>query len=261
MDCNACQPLFAEFALGQLPEDKRRRVAAHLATGCPHCARALRETEEAWVLLVDTLPPAVVPERIEAALRQRHAQEVFTNQRDDMPPSPGRQSFPLRWAIAATLLLAATIGLVAWYSSVHRGNEPDQVALPPEQMQQLRFEFEQFSREVNSSRLRLASLHERDRQSAIHGYVVWDRWARQVHFYAFGLPPLGEGRVYRIWLLRDGAAPRPAGTLEPKPNGTASILVDVPAAVAEPFQVAVTEQDAEAPLDSAVPPWLTSEVE
>jgi hypothetical protein len=157
------------------------------------------------------------------------------------------------------MLLAATIGLVTWFSV----SDPDgeQTRLSSEQWRQLLSEYDRFSSNFSGSRLHLASLHERDRQSAVRGHVVWDRLSRQVHFYAFDLPPSTEGRPYQIWLVRRGFDPVAVGTFAPHPDGTATILVDVPDGIEEPFHVAVTEQEAEAPLEAVQEPWLTTEVE
>jgi anti-sigma-K factor RskA len=300
MNCITCQPLLAEYALGLLQDDERNVVSSHLATGCSDCARVLRETEEAWVLLVDTLPPADVPEKLEGALRRRmndgersldaqavgakmpfaqrfpiteadarprhggatpmnyaSARPAFTPEHQEIAISSGRRLSAKGWILAATVFIASGIGLAVWLSD--RGDGRGQAGSRSDD--DLRLEYDRITRLFGGTRLHLASLHERDRQAATRGYVVWDRLSRQIHFYAFDLQPPAEGRVYRIWIVRDGGEPLSVGTFAPQPNGTASVLVDVPAEVTPPFHIGVTEQDASAPLSPQGAPWLTSEVE
>lgn len=302
MDCTECQPLLPEYALGQLTEAERQGVGAHLATGCPHCARVLREAEETWVLLADALPSAAVPERIEAVLRERVAQQrgqrdVKGESNDPSPASvvpasegritagdgsivngirnwpgfsPGEQEnslsharrwSPLHWVLAASVLVAVTVGLVAWISRSERDDLSRPVILRAEEMERLQDDLESFHEFVNGPRLRLASLHERDRRNAVRGFVVWDHISRQIHFYAFDLPRLAEGRVYRIWLIPEGAAPEAAGALNPRADGTAGVVVDVPNEMGDVFRICVAEEAEGSPSDPETDPWLTSEIE
>jgi hypothetical protein len=307
MDCSTCQSLLAEYALGQLSEAERGGVSAHLATGCPLCAAALRDAEEAWVLLVDALPPATVPDRVVVALRERIAgqrreqklagapadaarlasgrawgdpvrADRFTSDETAVNGTPRIASnFPqefgdstsrgrsatVRWVAAATLLLAATIGMVAWYSG-REGEQPrEQVGVRDRQMRQFQTELENSNLLFSGSRLHFASLHEKAQRAALHGHIVWDRLSRQVHLYAFDLPPLPpviNGRVYRVWIVADKSAPALVGELTPKANGTASAVVDVPSQIGEAFRVGVTDEPSDGLPAPTAEPWLMSEV-
>ena len=278
MDCRFCQPLLSEYALGQLTADEQDAVAQHLASGCSECLHVLRETETAWGLLADALPPVEVPPHIQAVLRSRIARErelaaaersegprrraAFTPEQDEVAPDRGPAS-RVWLAVAAGILVALTIGLVSWmnYSRSQWESQNRELAQRAREMQRLQSELDRANDLFNAGRLHFASLREAGPQSAIRGYVVWDRLTRQVHFYVFGLPPAAEGRVWRIWIAGADHDPATGGTLTPQPNGTASAIVDVPAELGERFRLSVVDGSIEPPAAPATEPWLTAEVE
>lgn len=277
MDCRTCQSLFAEYALGHLTADERDALARHLEGGCPECLQALRETEAAWVLLADALPPAEVPPQVEEVLRYRIARQrertgekatplppafAFTPERDE---AAVRRSRGLRvWlAVAASLLVAVTIALVSWltYSRSQWEAQNRELANRAREMQRLQSELSRAEEMFNRRRLHFASLREAGPQSAVRGYVVWDRLSRQVHFYVIGLPAAVEGRVWRIWITGGDSPSLAAGTLTPQANGTASAIVDVPDGFGDRFRLSVVEGPIEPPAAPAREPWLTADVE
>lgn len=280
MDCPTCQSLLAEYSLGHLADEERDRVSRHLA-GCGACRAVLRETEEAWVALADSLPPAAVPPHIEIELRQRIAKErgtraavgtaappraplpAFTPERDELELASGRSLSRRHLAIAASVFLAFTVALLSWLTYRQHQWEVQQAELDRQarEMERLRAELSAANELFNMGRLHFASLREAGPQAAVRGYVVWDRLSRQVHFYAFDLPPVAEDRVWRIWLLSEGQEPVAAGTLEPQPDRTGRAVVDVPAELEDAFRLALVEEPSVAPPAPSREPWLTADIE
>jgi len=63
-------------------------------------------------------------------------------------------------------------------------------------------------------------------------------------FMATGLPPLPAGDAYQLWFfLQD--APLTAGLIEPDPNGSTTVMIEVPDAVTLPVAMAVTIEPTE----------------
>lgn len=274
MDCRRCQSLLPEYVLDHLTEDERDRVTHHLAGGCDECRRSLLDVGETWVLLADALPPASVPSHIDAAICSRIAQggaasddrrpviAAFSPEQDELALGD-RRSFPrLAAVLAATILVALTIGGVAWLSySRGRLDEWQETARRAGDMERLQSELSQADELFKGGRLHFASLRDTGPGSTVRGYVVWDRMSRQVHFYVFDLPLLPEGRAWHIWLLGQDMDPIPAGMLEPQAGRAGSILIDVPSELGDKFRVAVVEGPQETSPAPAAEPWLTTDVE
>lgn len=277
MDCRTCQSLLSEYALGSLTGEEQETVARHLEGGCTECRRALRETQEAWTLLVSALPPADVPPHVQDALRTRIARErertggnapqsrpafAFSPERDETETAEGAR-FRVWLAVAASLFIAATIALVSWLTYMRGQWEAQnrELARRSREMQRLEQELSRADELFKGGRLHFASLREAGPQSAVRGYVVWDRLSRQVHFYAFGLRQAAEGRVWRIWISGEEGQSVAAGTLTPQADGTASAIVDVPADLGERFRLSVVDGPIEPPAAPADVPWVTADVE
>jgi hypothetical protein len=197
-----------------------------------------------------------VGERIGAALRERLA---LGYDEPDHAVAPGGR-LTRRMLIAATLVVAAMVGLATWLSADRRKGLADP-GYDLRQFEQEQRELQRATELFSNSRLHLASLRERDRASSASGYIVWDQLSRQIHVFGFDLQPPAEGRVFRIWLWRKGTPPQAVGILTPRADGTASTLATVPSDLRGAFRIGVVEGPPEAPPAPEGDPWLSSEVE
>lgn len=71
MDGHPTDELLA-YATGELSPEERRRVAAHLET-CTSCSEEIRDLEDAYVALVESLPSEAPPPRVWAGIESRIA--------------------------------------------------------------------------------------------------------------------------------------------------------------------------------------------
>src|SRR5262249_43061345 len=99
--------LIEAYALGALDELERGKLEAHLATGCPECAKSLAEARWLVTQLVYLAPPAEPSELLRARLLQQVRAEAASQARaTSAAGKPARAAVPYwMWAGAAALLL------------------------------------------------------------------------------------------------------------------------------------------------------------
>jgi hypothetical protein len=79
--------------------------------------------------------------------------------------------------------------------------------------------------------------------SSVTGAFYWSASAGLV-VSIDGLPNLGEGRVYQLWVIPDRASPVSAGLLSMSATGAATFVAPAAAVAAVPGTVAVTAEPA-----------------
>jgi anti-sigma-K factor RskA len=197
------QDAVATYALGALPEGERAGFEAHLAT-CPACRDELDELRMA----AEALPVAAPPMRPPPALKARIMAEVereaallrSAGPAADRPPARRRRfawprfTFPTP-AVAALACAALLVGLGAgaWLFGSSGGHTVD------------------FQRSGALSASASAELEVKGDTAVL---------------VARGLPEPPRGRVYQVWLQRDGQAPEPTAALfTPRSDGSATASV------------------------------------
>jgi anti-sigma-K factor RskA len=230
----------AAYALGALDGEERTAFEAHLAAGCPHCERVLRESREALAAVARSLPPEAPPPAVREALRRRLAVE---GSRVRTPRVPGGWR---PWAaVAAAAGVAATLAGL-WVAGRYE-----------RRLESLAREVEGVRSELLAARRALGEAGDAARALAdllrdpatrvvvlrgagpaasAQGRVVWHERAGG-YLLATNLPPPGPGRTYELWVL-SGGMPRPAGTFEVGPSGEATVGV-APAGSVDAFAVTV----------------------
>jgi anti-sigma-K factor RskA len=192
----------AAYLLGALPEHERAGFEAHL-DGCPDCRGELEDLRVA----AEALPVAAPPMRPPPALKARIMAEVEREAallRSAGPeadrPAPRRER--RRWffslpAPAVAALACATLLLGLGAGALLFGGDNGHTV--------------PFERSGTLSANASAELDV----SGNRGVLV-----------ARGLPEPPSGRVYQVWLQRDGQAPEPTAALfTPRADGTATATV------------------------------------
>lgn len=204
MNCDQVEELLGAYALEALPEDEMRRVEAHLRT-CPEqrlAAAELRQTSQLLPLTVEAGDPS--PE-----LRARIIEAIKVTPRQPEEPdpatlkAPGSKVVPLRrtgrlpsWAgrasriaVAAAIVLSLGIGGLIGY---------------------------QFGQ---ATQTQVAYTFPGDPAAApgAEARLVYFKDRKQSVVAANGLPHLGTGQVYEMWLIRNGV-PVDKG-ISSNPNG------------------------------------------
>lgn len=192
--------LLGAYALGAVSNDERQTVAAHLAT-CAECRAELISTRiavDALPLSLDErMPSPALRDRLEAVIQPPAASGwgATVPRPGAEPPIPRRSNVRqwrqrvAPWAAAAVLLLAVSLGSLAWNVQLRR--ELDQretvqtIALQPDQA--------------------VAGADARMSYMAESGVVV---------VTLENAPPLDPGEVYQLWLY-EGDTPQPFGVFAP----------------------------------------------
>jgi Anti-sigma-K factor rskA/Putative zinc-finger len=243
------------LALGALDAAERERMLAHVA-GCSACVAelaALRECASAVAMAAPRAPHAddasrrsTVRERLMArAAAESGARRAATSPaagpdyvpplavvRGDAPPvlAPRAARGPARWpvwtALAASLLLAAVLGVQARRVSGERDVLRDRVVA---MSGDARRDADARRAEIEERDRTLAALTGRDVKvveltsgapTAPWARMFWDRGANRWLMFAGNLPRSAAGRTYELWIIADGKK-IPAGTFEPNARGDA----------------------------------------
>jgi anti-sigma-K factor RskA len=192
----------ASYLLGALPDEEKSAFEAHLE-GCPDCRAELEELRVA----AEALPVAAPPMRPPPALKARIMAEVEREAallRSAGPeadrPAPKRERRRWRFtlptpAVAALACATLLIGLGA--GALLFGGSGGQTI--------------QFERGKTLTANASAELDV----SGDSGMLV-----------ARGLPEPGNGRVYQVWVQRDGGPPEPTAALfTPRADGSATASI------------------------------------
>jgi anti-sigma-K factor RskA len=210
----------ASYLLGALPAAEREPFEAHLA-GCPACRQEVDDLAIAVDALPMSVPPLVPPpelkDRIMAVVEREASLLAAAGPAADRPPAPARR----RWAlprlsprIATAMAAVLAIGVLVGFA----GN----------------------GLLAGGGRTVTATVDPGAAPGARAQVELDDGEATLV---ARGLPAPPAGRVYQVWLKRDGRAPEPTAALFlPARDGTAT--TSVPGRLGDVDQVLVTDEPA-----------------
>jgi anti-sigma-K factor RskA len=202
----------AAWVLGALDREEAEVVQAHVE-GCAACrettARLVRAVTALPLVVEEVPPPARLRERVLAAAAASTGPAVAPSRvRNKVAPAAQRGVFaPLfarlpAYAAAAAVVVAVVAGLVAG-DLVGRSGE----VTPPSQV--ARF-----------------TLSGHDSLAGAKATVI-DLKGDGLALVDFsGLPAVGQGRVYEVWLITSGGRADPAAVFVPDSNGSKVVLVN-----------------------------------
>jgi anti-sigma-K factor RskA len=214
----------AAWVLGALDTEEAEVVAAHVE-GCASC----RETVARLQRAVGAMPLAVEEVAAPARLRERVLAAAAASSTSTIAPSRVRkkQTSPLRrnvfapfferlpvYAAAAAVIVALVAGVVAGELA---GRQPT----PPSQVARFTLSGHQSLTGAKATVIDLKS----------EGLALVD---------FSGLPALGQGRVYEVWLITSGGRADPAAVFVPDSNGSKVVLVNK--ALQGYAQMAITDE-------------------
>jgi anti-sigma-K factor RskA len=254
--------LIEGYALAALDEQERAAVAAHLAAGCPDCAKALEEARWLVTQLV-YLAPSAEPS---ASLRARVLQHV----RSETPSAPVtemrasarvKSTIPFwMWAGVAALLL------VTAYSTWNAKQLSDKVTLLNAQVSDAVKERAQKEQELTAARHEAVILTDPESKK----FTIWPNdkqmprleaaWHQNMGIYVTGqkVPMPGKNRVLQLWLISKSGKPMPSRTFWPDSKGKVDLMIDDPPEVmAQTKALAITEEPmGGSPQPTTTPMWV-----
>ena len=212
----------AAYLLGALDENERTAFEDHLA-GCPAC----RDEVEHLLPAARALPISVEPVDPSPALKARIMAEVereasllaAAGPEADRPPRPARRRLRLPSlrvprlvpAAVAAALLVVGVGIGIGVTQLSSGSD----------------------RTIQAQVLKTSNGQRANAELEING--------DEARLVARGLPAPPTGRLYQVWLKRDGHAPEPTAALfMPSRDGTAT--ASVPGSLDDVDQVMVTDE-------------------
>lgn len=243
---NEARQTLPELALDALDGAERDAVLAHVQ-GCIECRRELQELQSVASAMAESVPLAPMPPEQASAMRARLLDRALSENRDIAPRRESRPPTP--WLMAAGLLLAASVGGLAWL-----GAERSSALASAREAQSRLAATDSLLREAESRLAQrdtmiaaltgpsvkvvsLASTNVQDPSAR----MFWDQATNKWTLVGHNLPQPGAGRTYQLWLITAGERIS-AGTFRPGQNGEALVqatyALDRDALVA----IAVTEE-------------------
>jgi anti-sigma-K factor RskA len=219
--CEELRELSELYALGLLEDVEKNEMDDHLGRGCAVCSKNLNDALAMNSIVLSLSPQADPPAR----LKRRILAAVGIE--------------PTQWGWAA-LLAAAAIAVVAiWLSVIDRRRASE--------LADARSTILQVSGERDRMQQALSFLNQPETQQVGFGKGqaapprgnVFVNPRTGVLLIASNLPDLAAGRIYEMWVIPKGGAPRPAGLFR-SASGTALHILPGPVDVAGIGAVAVT---------------------
>jgi anti-sigma-K factor RskA len=261
------------YAAGALDEAEAEQVRQHLAGGCPRCAGLMAEAEATVSLLALTVPPAAASADARQRLMSRVAQETAAAALSAGAISGGSTPWWALVAIPSAIAAAVAAGITIFFATRLAPMQPLQPTVPEaaavdlertlgvltEQIEHDEHEIDalraaqpaQMTQWITDPNLKLVSLTGTDKQPAgAEGRVFWDTNKGVWHFFGRGIKPADAGKTYELWFVAsDGSMALPAGEFDPTPDGDATLVTNVPPAIAPKLTIAaVTDEPAGKPI-------------
>jgi anti-sigma-K factor RskA len=254
--------LIEGYALGSLDEQDRVALEAHLASGCPECAKALQEARWLVTQLVYLAPEAEPSEMLRGRLLQKVRTEAAAPGAGGSPlaaPSAPRTAIPFwMWAGLAALLLLTVYS--AWTAQRLKNEITALNAQIADQLKQR----EQWQQELTIAKHEAHILTDPDSKK----FVIWPNdkqmprleaaWHPAMGIYVTGqkIPMPSTDHVLQLWLIPKDpkGKPMPSHTFSPDAQGKVALMVDDPPEVlAETKALAITEE----PMGGSLQPTTT----
>lgn len=220
-NCQDFHDDFELYALGVLDPEEKAGIDAHLRTGCATCEAALKNALAVNAIVMSMAPEVVPPARVKRRILA----------------GVGVQG--MSWGWLAAMAAACMLVLALWLSVQERSRSAELATARRNLMQ------------VSSQRDRLMqALSFLDDPATLpvsfgkgkpvppHGNVfVHSKLG--VLLFASNLPAAQAGKLYEMWVIPKGGAPRPAGLFQSE-GGTAMHILSGPLDVGTLGAIAVT---------------------
>ncbi len=212
MSCDEVRDSYELYALGVLDDPEREEIQAHIARRCASCTAGLKKALEMSAHIAALVPSVEPPAR----LRKRVLASV------------GAPQSAWSWNVVWTAVAAALFAGVLWLSIQDRRLNSQLVEARGE-LSEAEARLRAMDADLSKVREALAFLSEPGTQVLVAGGTVplpprgraFINRASGVLLIADRLPPTGAGKIYEMWVIPKGGAPRPAGLFQSDASGNA----------------------------------------
>lgn len=205
--------MYELYALGVLEAEERAEIDQHLANGCEPCRQSVKRAALTNAIVLSFAPEADPPKRVKRKLLAGIGIEP-------------RHWGWLGWAAATACLLVTTL----WFSTAEQRRSHE--------LAQAESRVRQFIDVLNSPETRQVNFGQGTTQPPKGNVFVNPRSG--VLLIAANLPQLPGGKIYEMWVIPKGGAPKPAGLFRSDAQGAAVHLLPGPVDVGGTGAVAVT---------------------
>jgi len=242
MDCEQVRDLLDAYALGAADAPEAAAIEEHVAD-CVRCWSSLEEAQRAAA----SLALSTVLQKAPPSLRSR----VLAEAEAERPRQPALPSFPgrLRWlwpaatgALAAGAIAALAFALVLQSEVNGLRDDKDRLAADVQGAGAVLEEQRQLMAVLAAPDAQQISLDPADPSSEALAVYYWSRSSRTGALLSNNLPALGEGQVYRVWVLT-GDEVYDVGSFESW-NGVGQLSMDMEGVSGRPVGIGVSIEDA-----------------
>jgi anti-sigma-K factor RskA len=226
MKCEELEELFALYALGVAESPEKEEMEAHLGRGCDTCRRNLTEAMAMNTMLLATSADAAPPRRLKRRVMS----------------SVGVEHSGWGWAAG---LAAACMLLIALWLGVQERERATELADARRNLLQIRAQRDQLRQAMNFlNQPETRQVGFGKGQAAPPKGNVFVNPQSGVLLIASNLPQLAPGKVYEMWVIPKGGAPRPAGLFQSDASGGGVNIMSGPVDLSTLGAVAVTVEPA-----------------
>jgi Anti-sigma-K factor rskA len=225
MTCEELNDLYELYTLDVLEDQQRDEIDAHLERGCVACAKGIKDA-----LAMNTAMMTIVPEAAPSAGLKRRVMAAIGAPLADSTRSP--------WTGVAALAAAAML-MFAVRTSMQERQTSSELA-------DARKTIVQISGDRERMMQALSFLNQPETQQVGFGKDkpargnIFVNPSRGVLLIASNLPPLMPGRIFEMWVIPKGGAPKPAGLFLATDWGTAFHMLSGPQDLSSGDAIAVT---------------------
>ncbi len=199
MTCEELRDMHELYALGVLDGDEKLEIEAHLQRGCAACRQSLSQAQAVNAVLLSSVPLVQPRARL-----KRH-----------LMSSMG--ILPASWTWAAALTAACLLVVALWMS--------DQERRRANELAQTRGDMMQVVTQRDRAFQALSFLNQPETRQVGFGKGargnVYLNPSRGILLISSNLPRISAGKIFEMWVIPKGGAPRPAGLFQANPDGTA----------------------------------------
>src|ERR1043166_636290 len=222
MTCDELRDMHELYSLGLLEREEKGEIDGHLVRGCDTCRKNLKDALAVNAILMsfspDLAPPARVKRRLLASLGVKRA----------------------GWGWLGALAAACMLVLALWLAAEER-RRAGELADARHSLIETSVQRDRLQQAIgflNDPETRPVSFGKG--QPAPPRGTVLVNPRSGVLLIASNLPPLAAGRIYEMWVIPKGGAPRPAGLFHSDAAGTALHILSGPLDIGTLGVVAVT---------------------